>query len=221
VAGTYPRQEEQDLKMMEDIGVDVVFFPTVELMYPEGYDTYVECDVGTGRNEGAIRPHFFRGVATVCCKLFIMMEPHIVVFGQKDAQQCVVITHMVRDLNFDIKVVIHPTRREEDGLAMSSRNKYLTEEERPRATVIHRALLAGRARIQELGAKARSADISQAMMSVLETEPLLTVQYAEVLHRSTLLDAGDLGGHNEVLIAIAGVIGKTRLIDNMPVSVPK
>lgn len=149
-----------------------------------------------------------------------MMNPNTVVFGQKDAQQCVVIQHMVRDLNFDINVVICPTRREEDGLAMSSRNKYLTEEERPRATIIHRALLAGREVIEKAGGKGTSEEVSEAMMAVLKQEPLMTPQYASCLHTSTLVDAGDLSGHSKVLIAIAGVIGKTRLIDNMPVAVP-
>eukprot|EP00282_Hemiselmis_andersenii_P036369 CAMPEP_0169442872 /NCGR_PEP_ID=MMETSP1042-20121227/9056_1 /TAXON_ID=464988 /ORGANISM="Hemiselmis andersenii, Strain CCMP1180" /LENGTH=233 /DNA_ID=CAMNT_0009554067 /DNA_START=72 /DNA_END=769 /DNA_ORIENTATION=+ len=141
--GTYPRQQEEDLRQLKEVGVDMVFMPPVSEMYPEGYDTYVETEVGGGRNEGAVRPHFFRGVATVCCKLFIMVNPSVVYFGQKDAQQCVVIQHMVRDLNFDIRVVICDTRRESDGLAMSSRNAYLTEGERGRATILYKALCAG------------------------------------------------------------------------------
>ena len=115
----YPRQQEEDLKKLRELGVDMVFLPNNEIMYPPGYDTWVQADVGSGRNEGAVRPHFFRGVATVCTKLFNIVQPDMVFFGQKDAQQCVVIQHIVRDLDMDIIVVIVPTRREVDGLAMS------------------------------------------------------------------------------------------------------
>ncbi len=123
--GTYPRTEEQDLKVLEAQGVDMVFLPTSAMMYPPEFDTWVQTDVGSGRNEGAVRPHFFKGVATVCTKLFNIIQPDVVYFGQKDAQQCVVIEHIVRDLNMDIQVTIVPTHREPDGLAMSSRNAYL------------------------------------------------------------------------------------------------
>jgi len=216
--GTYPRQQEEDLAKLEKAGVDMVFMPTSEMMYPEGYDTYIACDVGSGRNEGAVRPHFFRGVATVCCKLFNIVRPDCVFFGQKDAQQCVVIQHMVRDLNLDIDVCIVPTRREEDGLAMSSRNQYLTTEDRPRALVLFKALSKGK-ELVEGGASSGKA-VCDAMKEVFTQEPSFDLQYASLLDRSTLLDVEDIQAHKEVLLSVAGKLGTTRLIDNIPVKVP-
>lgn len=212
--GTYPRTEEQDLKALEEHGVDLVFLPTTAMMYPPEFDTWVQTDVGNGRNEGAVRPHFFKGVATVCTKLFNIIQPDVVYFGQKDAQQCVVIEHIVRDLNMDISVHIVPTRRESDGLAMSSRNAYLSAEERGKAAIIFQALTAAKALIEDKK-EASGAKVCEEMRSVLKQVPEFEVQYTSCLHRTTLLDVEQVRQEKEVLLAIAGVLGKTRLIDNV------
>ena len=199
--------------------MDLVFLPTSAMMYPPEFDTWVQTDVGSGRNEGTVRPHFFKGVATVCTKLFNIIQPDVVYFGQKDAQQCVVIEHIVRDLNMDIQVAIVPTHRECDGLAMSSRNAYLSPDERALAPVLFKALSAGKALIEERRCTSGTA-ACKAMREVLQEVPALDVQYASCLHRSTLLDQESLTGQKEVLLAIAAVLGKTRLIDNVIVCIP-
>ncbi|MEO1441315.1 MAG: pantoate--beta-alanine ligase, partial [Chloroflexota bacterium] len=140
--GSYPRTLERDLQLLETAGVDVVFTPTPELMYPDGYQTYVDVENVSQRLEGIHRDGHFRGVATVVSKLFNMTQPARAYFGQKDAQQVVVIRRMVRDLNFPVDVIVVPTIREDDGLAMSSRNAYLSPQEREAATVLYRSLQA-------------------------------------------------------------------------------
>ena len=138
----YPRDLERDLSLLRPLGVDVVWTPSAEIMYPPGYQTWVEVDALTKGLEGAMRPGHFRGVTTVVAKLFNATQPHKAYFGQKDAQQAAVIRRMAVDLNFPLEVIVCPTTREADGLAMSSRNKYLGEAERKAATVLFRALSA-------------------------------------------------------------------------------
>src|SRR3990170_1202149 len=138
----YPRDPDRDLSLIEPLGADLVWMPTAEMMYPDGYQTWVEVEAMTRPLEGAMRPGHFRGVTTVVAKLFNGVQPHKAYFGQKDAQQVAVIKQMARDLNFPIEIVVGPTLRESDGLAMSSRNTYLDPDERKAATVLFRALSA-------------------------------------------------------------------------------
>lgn len=217
--GSYPRQQEEDLAKLEAEGVDMVFLPTKDMMYPDGFDTYVESAVGSERNEGAVRPHFFKGVATVCCKLFNIVQPDAVFFGQKDAQQCVVIEHLLRDLNMDMELVIVPTHREADGLAMSSRNQYLEKEERAKASLIFKALSAGKELVEEKQERSTQAVID-AISKVLASDASFQVQYVQVLHRSTLLALDKIEAGQEVLVAVAAMLGKTRLIDNFILKSP-
>lgn len=205
---TYPRAESQDLAIAEGEGVDVAFIPTVDDMYPDGFATTV--DVGElGRVvEGASRPGHFMGVATVVSKLFNVVRPDAAFFGQKDAQQVAVIRRMVTDLAWPIDIEVVETVRESDGLALSSRNARLSAEERDRAGVLFRALSAGTA-IISAGGDARSAE--KAMLEEAAGESAFDLDYARALDPVTFEDAKGV----PVLLAIAGTIGNTRLIDNV------
>ncbi len=203
----YPRDLERDLRLMEEIPVDVVFYPDVSEMYPEGFQTFVEVEKLSKPLCGKSRPGHFRGVTTVVTKLLNIVKPHVAIFGEKDYQQLKVIERMVKDLNIDVEIVGMPIVREKDGLAMSSRNTYLSEEERKRATSIYRALK-----------KAKEAFISgEKNPRVLEDLVRKTIQgdveYAEVVDPETLEKIEDKIQEN-ALIAVAVRIGKTRLIDN-------
>ncbi|MEO8612298.1 MAG: pantoate--beta-alanine ligase [Chloroflexota bacterium] len=208
----YPRDLPKDLEMLRAAGVDWVFTPTTEMIYPPGFQTWIEvADVAQGL-EGARRPGHFKGVATVVAKLFNLIQPHIAYFGQKDAQQVAVIKRMVRDLNFPLDIAVIPTIREYDGLAMSSRNVYLSEEQRVGAAVISRALnTAGEA--YALGERAPFA-LRQAMMYVIMNEPLAELDYISVADGATLkeLDAATV---QPLLISLTVKFGRTRLLDNM------
>jgi pantoate--beta-alanine ligase len=171
----YPRDLERDLSLIEPLGVDLVWNPTPEIMYPTGYQTWVEVDALTHRLEGAMRPTHFKGVTTVVAKLFNAVQPHKAYFGQKDAQQAAVIRQMVRDLNFPIDIVVCPIVREADGLAMSSRNKYLEGDDRKAATILFRALSAAKD-IYESGER-NAETIRRKMKEVLESEPRAQMQY--------------------------------------------
>jgi pantoate--beta-alanine ligase len=189
----YPRDEAHDARLAEDAGVDVLFAPPAEEMYPEGFNTWVE--VGDPGGEGAARPGHFRGVATVCLKLFNIVRPARAYFGQKDAQQAAVLRRMVRDLDLDLELRVLPTVRDTDGLALSSRNKYLSAEERARALALPRGLEAGRS------AHVRGSDpVVAARTSMNGLEP----DYVEVL---------ELDG--VTVLAAAARVGSTRLIDNV------
>jgi pantoate--beta-alanine ligase len=208
----YPRDPERDLRLLEAEGMDVVFMPTVEEMYPAGFDAWV--DVGeslTGRLEGAARPGHFRGVTTVVAKLFEIVRPQRAYFGQKDAQQLAVIRKMVADLNMDVEVVGLPTLREADGLALSSRNSYLSPAERRAAIVLWRSLC----RAEELfdRGERRAETIRQAMRVVLDPEPLARVEYVSVADAATLQELRTIDG--PALVSLAVCIGATRLIDNV------
>ncbi len=207
----YPRDMERDLRMAEEVGVDVIFAPTVEEMYPEGYQTYVEVEKVTQHLCGLSRPGHFRGVTTVVTKLFNIVKPHVALFGQKDYQQLITIERMVKDLNMDVEIVGMPTVREEDGLAASSRNVYLSPEERKAALSLYRSLR----RAEELFSEGvrESQRILEEVKGVLEAEPLVKINYVHVCDPETLEDIeGPIG--ERALVAVAAKVGTTRLIDN-------
>ncbi|HEX6958029.1 MAG TPA: pantoate--beta-alanine ligase [Ferrovibrio sp.] len=208
----YPRDMERDLALLRDLGTDLVFTPGVAEMYPPGSVTAVEVSEVSERLEGAVRPGHFRGVATVVCKLFNIVQPTRAYFGQKDAQQTVVIRRMVRDLAMPLEVVVCPTVREPDGLAMSSRNVYLAPEERRAAAVLYRALRQAEAAYR--GGERAAASLRRIMRDTLAGEPLAEIEYVSVAHPDSLaeLDAVIDGA----LLSLAVRIGRTRLIDNIP-----
>jgi pantoate--beta-alanine ligase len=206
----YPRDIESDLKLIEPL-TDLVWMPTAEIMYPPGYQTWVEVEAITSPLEGAMRPGHFRGVTTVVAKLFNAVQPHKAYFGQKDAQQASVIRQMTRDLNFPIEIVVCPIVREADGLAMSSRNVDLDHEQRKAATVLFRSLSAAK-ELYESGE--RDADkIREKMKEVLADEPLADVQYVSCADYDTLEELDEIKG--KALLSMAVFFGKTRLIDNL------
>ncbi len=207
----YPRNLKRDLELLEAEGVDLVLAPeTTEEFYPAGYNTWIDVAGITARLEGASRPTHFRGVATVVAKLFNIVQPQRVFFGQKDAQQALVIRKLVNDLNFNIELVLGPTVREADGLAMSSRNAYLTPQQRIAATILRRCL----DRAEWLYAQGeRNAEIlRQEMATLLQAEPLALPDYISVASLDTLAELDEIAGR--ALVSLAVRIGKTRLIDN-------
>ena len=209
---TYPRDVERDRVLLEEVGCDLLFYPAVEEMYPSGgADIHVVPGKLADLLEGASRPGHFTGVATVVAKLFNIVQPERAYFGQKDGQQLVVIRQMVRDLDFPVEIVVVPTVREPDGLAMSSRNTYLSPDERSAATVLYRALM----RAQELHVEGeQDAEVLRAAMSqVLASEPLASADYVSVAHAETLeeLELVD----SQAMASLAVRIGGTRLIDNV------
>lgn len=207
---SYPRDLDRDLKLLETEGVDLVWTPAPEDVYPEGFQTWVNVERLTQVLEGARRPGHFRGVTTVVAKLFLAFQPQRAYFGQKDAQQAVVIRRMVLDLNLPLDVVVCPIVREPDGLAMSSRNTYLDPAERQAATVLSRALTAAAEAFA--GGTRESAALRRILDDTLADEPLADVEYASVAHPDTLHELeGDV---ESALLSMAVRIGKTRLIDN-------
>jgi pantoate--beta-alanine ligase len=209
--GAYPRDPESDAAKCEKVGVDVIFMPAAEEVYPPGFQTYVEVGSVSAPLCGASRPGHFRGVATVVLKLFNMVCPTSAYFGQKDYQQLQVIKTMVRDLNLDVKIVPCPTVREEDGLAMSSRNSYLSKEERQQAVCLIQALHEARTlfRTGEPGAR-KYIDV---MTQRIGREPDAQIDYVSLVHPETLEDLDEV--RTSALAVLAVRIGKTRLIDNM------
>ncbi|MEW6401386.1 MAG: pantoate--beta-alanine ligase [Chloroflexota bacterium] len=206
----YPRDLERDLKLIEPLGVDLVWTPTPEIMYPDGYQTWVEVDALTKRLEGSMRPTHFKGVTTVVSKLFNAVQPQKAYFGQKDAQQAAIIRRMTTDLNFPIEIVVCPTVREPDGLAMSSRNRYLEGEDRKAALVLFRALSAAKDAYE---AGERSGDALRRMMKeVIAAEPRAQMQYVSCADYDSLEELETVTG--KTLLSMAVLIGKTRLIDN-------
>ncbi len=206
----YPRDVERDLKLIEPLGTDLVWMPTAEIMYPQGYQTWVEVEAITKPLEGAMRPGHFKGVTTVVAKLFNGVQPHKAYFGQKDAQQVAVIRQMTRDLNFPIEIVVCPIVREPDGLAMSSRNVYLDPEQRKAATVLFRSLSAAK-ELYESGER-DAEKVRGKMKEVLAIEPLAEVQYVSCADYETLEELDEIKG--KALLSMAVSVGKTRLIDN-------
>ncbi len=207
----YPRDLRKDEAAAEKEKVDFIFSPSVPEMYPSGYSTFVEVEdlgkVMCGKN----RPTHFRGVTTVVAKLFNLIQPDIAYFGQKDAQQAVIIKKMVSDLNMGVGIHVCPIVREEDGIAMSSRNTYLNEEERKTATVLHRALL--KAKDVIIKGKKNADEIREEITRMIESEKLARIDYIAIVDSENLQEIHSV--EKELLIAIAVWIGKTRLIDNM------
>jgi pantoate--beta-alanine ligase len=208
----YPRDPERDLRLLEQEGTDAVFMPGVEEMYPSSFDAWVEVGESlTGRLEGAFRPGHFRGVTTVVAKLFNVVQAQRAYFGQKDGQQLAVIRKMAADLNMGVEIVAVPTVREPDGLAMSSRNTYLSADERRAATVLWRALC--RARELFDGGERRAEVIRGAMQAVLASEPLATVEYVSVADAETLAELETVD--RPAMVSLAVRLRRTRLIDNV------
>lgn len=209
----YPRDLDRDLSLLDAAGVDLVWTPDNETIYPPDFSTWVEVEGLTKPLEGAARPGHFRGVTTVVAKLFNAVQPQAAYFGQKDAQQAAVVRKMTRDLNFPVEIVVCPTVRETDGLAMSSRNSYLSPEERKSAVVLFRALTAAREAFERGERDAES--LRKVMSATLASEPRARTQYVSCADYDTLEELGTVTG--KALLSMAVFIGKTRLIDNFVV----
>jgi pantoate--beta-alanine ligase len=211
----YPRDLKRDLKLLRELGVDVIFTPRDDKMYPNksenGFSTYVVEEKLSQTMEGASRPTHFRGVTTVVAKLFNIVLPDLAVFGQKDFQQAAIIKRMVRDLGFPVKIIVAPTLRERDGLAMSSRNKYLEGDLRRQATVLWRALQTAQVVVKKSGTVS-AAKLKVDLKTLIESEPAARLDYAEFFEPDTLSPVSKVtrGAH----MALAVFVGKTRLIDN-------
>jgi pantoate--beta-alanine ligase len=207
----YPRDLPQDAEKLALVGVDVLFAPETADVYPDGFRTYVHVEGISERLEGRSRPGHFRGVATVVLKLFEIVQPNFAYFGRKDAQQVRIISEIARDLNLDAGIVVCPIVREADGLALSSRNAYLSGEERKAAPVLYRALLAAR---NELAAGVRDAlHLQGVMRRIIEAEPLASVDYAEMVSADTFEPVVRVARPCFAVLAV--FLGKTRLIDNL------
>jgi len=207
----YPRQFERDCRLLEKEGVDLLFVPSVEEMYPSGVGTWVLIEGLSEKLDGRSRPGHFRGVTTIVAKLFHIIEPDAAFFGQKDAAQLAVIRRMVQDLNFAVEITACPIVRETDGLAMSSRNAYLGPEERARAVVLHRSLL----RVQEMfqGGEREPGRLISAAKEVLAREAQVVLDYIEIVDPETLDPLVEIS--RRALVAVAVHVGSTRLIDNV------
>ena len=208
---SYPSHLERDLSLLKKEGVDLVWTPTVEIVYPSNYQTYVEVEQVTRPLEGASRPGHFRGVATVVAKLFNVFQPQRAYFGQKDAQQVVVIKRMVQDLNFNLQIVACPTIREADGLAMSSRNANLSPTARQKATCLYQALLAAKHAFAE--GQRDAQQLRATMREVIESTDMAHVDYVSVAHPETLAELNEV--EDSALFSLAVFVDGVRLIDNM------
>lgn len=204
----YPRTFESDCEAAEAIGVDVVYAPKASGMYPPGYSTYLEVEGLQDGMCGITRPHFFRGVATVVAKLFNAVVPHRAYFGQKDAQQCAIIKRMVRDMDFGIEIVGMPIVREADGLAMSSRNAYLSDEERERSLCLHKSLMEAQSKLEN-----GERDAESIVRSVRDGLGEVEVDYVSIVKADDLSLVDRVDG--PVILATAARVGVTRLIDNI------
>jgi pantoate--beta-alanine ligase len=213
----YPRDLDQDLMLLADEGVDVVWTPSSEGVYPLDYQTYVEVEQVTRSLEGAARPGHFRGVTTVVAKLFNVFQPQRAYFGQKDAQQVVVIRRMVQDLNFNLDIIVCPTLREADGLAMSSRNVRLSAADRPHASCLYRALRAAEEAC--LAGQRAAARLCAIMRGIIEATGIARVDYVSVAHPETLAELDWVV--DSALLSLAVFIGEVRLIDNLTVNLSK
>jgi pantoate--beta-alanine ligase len=207
----YPRDPEGDAAKLAGAGCHLLFLPAVDTIYPPGHSSFVEVEGPSRGFEGAERPGHFRGVATVVSQLFHIVEPDVAIFGQKDAQQLALVRRMVHDLHFRVRIVGAPIVREKDGLALSSRNVYLSPEERRAATVLHRSLEAAREQIE--AGERDAAAIRRAIHDQLATEPLGVVDYVGTVHALSFEPLDELRG--ECVIPLAVRFGKTRLLDNL------
>jgi pantoate--beta-alanine ligase len=207
----YPRSPETDSAMLAAEGSDYLFNPSTEEMYPKDADTWVALEGLSQKLDGRSRPGHFRGVTTVVSKLFNIVQPDLAFFGQKDAAQVAIVTKMVRDLNFDVRIVVCPIVREPDGLAMSSRNAYLNATQRKQATVLSRSLM----RVQTLADQGErdSAKLIAAAKQIMAEEPSVKLDYFEIVSTTTLDPVS--GVSNGALVAVAAFVGTTRLIDNL------
>ena len=211
---TYPRSMERDLELLEAQGTDLVFAPLPDEVYPAGFDTWIEPGAVAEGMEGAARPGHFRGVATVVAKLFTITRSDRAYFGQKDGQQVAVIRKMNADLNLGVDVVTMPTIRESDGLAMSSRNAYLTPEQRAAAPVVYRALCAAESLWQ--AGERDAGRLQSAALTVLESEPLVSgVDYVSAVDADTMAAVDAVSDGRRVMVATAAMVGAVRLIDNV------
>jgi len=208
---SYPRDPQRDLALLEKERTDIVFMPSVAEMYPAGFNSWVEVEKVTECLEGAFRPSFFRGVTTVVAKLFNIIQPTRAYFGQKDAQQAIVIKKMVADLNMNLEIVTVPTVREPDGLAMSSRNAYLNPQQRQAATVLYQALTLAQ-KLWSQGEK-DAQRLRQEMTELIQKQPLATIDYVSVADAETLDELDTVC--SPALVSLAVKIGSTRLIDNI------
>jgi pantoate--beta-alanine ligase len=207
----YPRDIEHDLALLREAGANLVWTPTPDIVYPPDYQTYIEVEKVTCPLEGAARPGHFRGVATVVAKLFNVFQPQRAYFGQKDAQQVVVIKRMVEDLNFNLEIVVGPTIREADGLAMSSRNARLSPAARQSAPCLYQALLAAKTLFEQ--GQRRAEALRAAMQAVIEATPLTRLDYASVAHPETLVELQVV--QDRALLSLAVFVAEVRLIDNL------
>ncbi len=212
----YPRDLDRDCELAAKAGVDVIFAPTAAQMYPNGYQTYVEVTEVTKGLCGTFRPGHFRGVTTVVLKLFNIVQPHVALFGEKDYQQLVTIQRLVTDLNLPVQVVGCPLVREADGLALSSRNVYLTPEERQTALKLSRALFQARD-LAARGVRSREESFPN-IRPLLADEPLLSLEYLALIDPQTLTEVNTID--RQARLAVAAWVGKTRLIDNILLEVP-
>jgi len=208
---SYPRDTKRDLASLEKEGTDVVFMPSVAEMYPEPFNSWVEVGKVTERLEGTSRPGHFKGVTTVCAKLFNIVQPTTAYFGQKDAQQAVVIKKMVAELNMNLKIITLPTVREPDGLAVSSRNTYLNPDERQAAVVLYRALTLAQ-KLCSQGEK-DAQRLREEMIGLIQKQPLVNIDYVSVADAETLDELDTV--KPPALVSLAVKIGTTRLIDNI------
>ncbi len=207
----YPRDLGRDLQLCRELGVHAVLTPEVEEMYPAGFQVRVEVEHLTQNLCGLYRPDFFSGVALVVTKLFCAVRPHLAVFGEKDFQQFVVVKRLSRDLNLGVEIIAHPTVRESDGLAMSSRNKYLSEEERRSALSLSRSLLSARKMVAK---GERRVDVLVTWVKeMIEAEPHTKIQYVQVVDEETMCDLNEVTP--KAVMAMAVFVGEARLIDNM------
>ena len=210
----YPRDMEEDLSKLERAGVDLVFAPSIDEMFPEGFDSFVDVGRIAARLEGEVRPNHFKGVSTMVCKLLSIVRPDRVYFGQKDAQQLLVVRRLNSDLNLGAEIVAVPTVRDADGIALSSRNVYLNQEERRAAPVLYRSLcLAGR--LWESGTKDAEA-VRLQMRQLIDKEPLARIDYLSIAHADTLEEQDHMV--SPALVSLAVHIGEARLIDNVRLS---
>lgn len=213
----YPRTISQDRALCKKEGVDICFEPTVEAMYPSGFQTMVTLPAIARRWEGEVRPHHFSGVATVVTKLFGIVRPQLALFGQKDFQQSVLVRQLVKDLNLGVEIVVHPTVREADGLAMSSRNIYLSSDDRIRAVTLYRGLQAGAEAIRR--GVSDGASIQKTMIQTIRGEPALTIDYLSVCGPDTLEPLSAVTSRVVLLGAVR--IESVRLIDNLLAAPPR
>jgi pantoate--beta-alanine ligase len=207
---SYPRELERDAALAESAGTDIIFAPEAGTMYPRGYATYVDVEGLTDTLCGASRPGHFRGVTTVVCKLFTLVQPHIALFGQKDFQQLAVIRRMTEDLNLPVQILGMPIVREADGLAMSSRNVYLSADQRQQALVLVRAIASAKQLVQ--GGETDAAAILTRIRQLIDAMPEARIDYLQICHQTSLRQQQRVDADSVLLLAV--YIGTTRLIDN-------